>query len=70
MDELTKAFPNVWCPSCDSLQPMVLAPMKADERNPDDAADMLCGECHFIICDVIRWEIEGVAKPRPNTCPT
>ena len=39
----------MWCPNCDKLQPMVLAPMKADERNPDDAADMPCGECHFII---------------------
>jgi hypothetical protein len=28
---------------------VILAPMKADERNPDDAADMLCGECKFVV---------------------
>jgi hypothetical protein len=44
-----KRFSHVWCTNCDKLQPMVLAPMKGDERKPDDAADMLCGECHFII---------------------
>jgi predicted RNA methylase len=49
MDELSKAFPNVWCPNCGKVQPMVFAPMKANDLNDHDAADILCGECRFVI---------------------
>ena len=45
MDELTKAFPNVWCPNCNKVQPMEFATMKANDRNDHDAADILCGVC-------------------------
>jgi hypothetical protein len=44
-----KGFSHVWCPNCDKLQPLILAPMKADARNDHDAADILCGECRFVI---------------------
>jgi hypothetical protein len=40
MDELTKAFPNVWCPNCNKVQPMKIAVMKANDRNDHDAADI------------------------------
>ncbi|HZO51753.1 MAG TPA: hypothetical protein VFB63_03505 [Bryobacteraceae bacterium] len=49
MDELTKAFPNVWCPNCNKVQPMKIAVMKANDRNDHDAADILCGECKFVV---------------------
>ena len=49
MDELTKAFPNVWCPNCNKVQPMEFATMKANDRNDHDAADILCGECKFVV---------------------
>jgi hypothetical protein len=49
MDELSKAFPNVWCPNCGKVQLMVFAPMKANDLNDHDAADILCGECRFVI---------------------
>ncbi|HET9535651.1 MAG TPA: hypothetical protein VFP43_09950 [Mesorhizobium sp.] len=49
MGELTKAFPNVWCPNYGKVQPMELGVMKANARNDHDAADILCGECRFVI---------------------
>jgi hypothetical protein len=49
MDELTKAFPNVWCPNCNKVQPMEFATMKANDRNDHDAAEILCGECKFVV---------------------
>ena len=39
MDGLSKAFPNVWCPNCGKVQPMVFALMKANDLNEHDAAD-------------------------------
>jgi hypothetical protein len=36
MDELTKAFPNVWCPNCGKVQPMEFANMKANDRDYAD----------------------------------
>ena len=33
MDELTKAFPNVWCPNCNKVQPMEFATMKANDHS-------------------------------------
>jgi hypothetical protein len=41
MDELVKAFPIVWCPNCRRVQPMVFIPMKANEHNAHDAADIM-----------------------------
>jgi len=49
MDELSKAFPNVWCPNCGKVQPMVFALMKANDLNDHDAADIQCGECRFVV---------------------
>jgi phage terminase large subunit GpA-like protein len=49
MDELTKAFPNVWCPNCGKVQPMELGVMKANARNDHDAADIICGACRFVV---------------------
>ena len=48
MDELTKAFPNVWCPNCNKVQSIEIATMKANDRNDHDAADILC-ECKFVV---------------------
>jgi len=49
MDELTKAFPNVWCPNCGKVQPMKITVMKANDRNDQDAADILRGERKFVV---------------------
>ena len=36
-------------PELREVQPMVFAPMKANDLNDHDAADILCGECRFVV---------------------
>mgnify|MGYP001601657074 CR=1 FL=1 len=47
--ESLSAFPKVWCSNCGETRPTVVDMMKADSKNDHDAADILCGECHFIV---------------------
>jgi len=64
MDGLSKAFPNVWCPNCGKVQPMVFAPMKANDLNDHDAADILCGECRFVIATLHAEPRSGAITAR------
>jgi hypothetical protein len=51
MDALAR-FPRVWCPTCNKTQPMIFDVMKANDKNDkneDDAADIVCNECKSVI---------------------
>jgi len=43
MDVLAR-FSRVWCPTCNKTQPMIFDVMKAN-----DAADIVCNECKYVI---------------------
>jgi hypothetical protein len=47
--DLLARFPRVWCPTCNKTQPMVFDAMKANDKNNQDAADIICDECKSII---------------------
>ena len=46
MDRLDH-FPRVWCPTC--VQPLIFDVLKANDKNEQDAADIVCAECKSII---------------------
>jgi phage terminase large subunit GpA-like protein len=48
MDRLDH-FPRVWCPTCNKVQPLIFDVLKANDKNEQDAADILCAECKAII---------------------
>ena len=41
MDVLAQ-FSRVWCPTCNKTQPMIFDVMKANDKNDQDAADIVC----------------------------
>jgi len=46
MDELTKAFPNVWCPICEAVHPLLIV---EKESNKHRTADLLCSRCWTVV---------------------
>jgi hypothetical protein len=48
MDTLER-FPRAWCDTCGKVRSVTLDVMPADEKNPHDAADIVCHECKSII---------------------
>jgi hypothetical protein len=48
MDRLDH-FPRVWCPTCNNVQPLIFDVLKANDKNEQDAADIVCAECKSII---------------------
>jgi phage terminase large subunit GpA-like protein len=48
MDRLDH-FPRVWCPTCNNVQPLIFDVLKANDKNQQDAADIVCAECKSII---------------------
>ena len=47
--ETLERLPRVWCDTCQKIQPMVFDVMPANNKNPHDAADIICAECKSII---------------------
>ena len=41
--ELTRQFPNVWCPVCEQVHPILLVEKAA--KNHAAAVDLLCSQC-------------------------
>jgi hypothetical protein len=69
MDTLER-FPRAWCDTCDKVQPVTLDVMPADEKNPHEAADIVCDECKSVIATLHAPEAQqtgvrpkGAAKP-------
>ena len=48
MDVLAR-FSRVWCLTCNKTQPMIFDVMKANDKNDQDAADIVCNECKSVI---------------------
>jgi hypothetical protein len=48
MDTLERS-PRAWCGTCGKVRPVTLDVMSANEKNPHDAADIVCDECKSII---------------------
>jgi hypothetical protein len=48
MDTLER-FPRAWCDTCGKVRPVTLDVMQANDKNPHDAADVVCDECKSII---------------------
>jgi len=48
MDVLAR-FSRVWCPTCNKKQPMIFDVMKPNDKNADDAADIVCNECKSVV---------------------
>lgn len=42
---------HVWCDQCESIQPMLLAPMEGRDTTGQFSkpVDILCGTCHLVI---------------------
>ena len=47
--DLLDRFPFAWCPTCESLRPVSLEILKADDKNDHDAADIICEECMSVL---------------------
>jgi hypothetical protein len=56
MDTLER-FPRAWCDACDKVQAVTLDVMPADEKNPHDAADIVCDECKSVIATLHAPEV-------------
>jgi hypothetical protein len=39
----------IWCPKCQDVKPVEFCEMLADAHNKNDAVDVLCGDCAFIV---------------------
>src|SRR5262245_46981737 len=48
MDTLQR-FPRAWCDTCGKVQPITLGVIPANDKNPREAADIVCVECKSII---------------------
>lgn len=47
---------HIWCDCCECIRPLVIGSMEGDDVSGKftDAADLLCGECHFVIATVFN----------------
>jgi len=55
---LLERFPFAWCPICETLQPLNLEVLKADDKNDHDAADIMCRACMSVLV--------SLHAPRPH----
>ena len=64
MDTLER-FPRAWCDTCGKVRPVTLDVMPADEKNPHEAADIVCDECKSIITTLHAPEAQQTgARPK------
>ena len=64
MDTLER-FPRVWCNTCQKIQRMAFAVMRADERNDHDFADVICAECRSVIATLHAASAQrSAARPK------
>ena len=47
VEELTRQFPNVWCPVCEQVHQMLLVEKAAN--NHAAAVDLLCSQCWTVV---------------------
>jgi hypothetical protein len=47
--DLLERFPRAWCDTCQKDQPVTLNVMKADDKNAQNAADIVCEGCKSIL---------------------
>jgi len=61
MDTLER-FPRVWCDTCRKIQRMIFDVMKANGKNDDDSADVICAECRSVIATLHAPSAKRVAR--------
>ena len=61
MDTLER-FPRVWCDTCRKIQRMIFDVMKANGKNDDDSADVICAECRSVIASLHAPSAKRVAR--------
>jgi hypothetical protein len=59
-------FPLVYCPTCDKTQRMILDVLPANDKNPREAADIVCDECKSIVATLHAPDTRGNAKKMPR----
>ena len=62
MDTLER-FPRVWCDTCRKIQRMIFDVMKANGKNDDDSADVICAECRSVIATLHAPSVSFIAPP-------